>query len=104
MAYWDHYLGPIGDPTSPDASPLRAGDLSELPPALVLTAEFDVLRDEGRAYADRLRAAGVSVSYRQFDGQLHGFLGDPDRYPAAHNALQAIADHLEQHLKVLRAQ
>lgn len=98
LAYWDHYLGPDGDPASPDASALRADDLSALPPAFVLTAECDVLRDEGRAYADRLRAAGVQVSYRQFDGQLHGFLGDPDRYSAADDALQAVAGHLQQHM------
>lgn len=98
LAYWDHYLGPTGDPTSPDASALRASDVSALPPALIVTAEYDVLRDEGRAYAERLAAAGVEVHYRQFDGQLHGFLSDPDRYPAADQALQLVADHLRRRL------
>ena len=102
LVYWDHYLGPDGDPAAPDASPLRANDFSGLPPTLVLTAEYDVLRDEGRAYADRLRAAGVDVSYRCYDGQLHGFVGDPDRYPAADDALRAVADHLHQHLTAPR--
>lgn len=98
LAYWDHYLGPDGDPASPDASALRAADLSALPPALVLTAEHDVLRDEGRTYADRLSAAGVPAEYRQYDGQVHGFLGDPDRYSAADHALQAVANYLRRRL------
>lgn len=97
LAYWDHYLGPDQDPASADASPLRTADLSRLPPALVLTAEYDVLRDEGRAYVERLRDAGVAAGYRQYDGQLHGFVGDPDRYPAADDALRVVARHLARH-------
>lgn len=97
LTYWDHYLGPGDDPSSPDASPLRAADLSGLPPAYVLTAEYDVLRDEGRAYADRLHAAGVPVTYRQQAGHLHGFLGDLSRYDAADDALHHLAAYLRQH-------
>ena len=89
--YWDHYLGPDGDPASADASPMRAASLAGLPPAYVLTVEYDVLRDEGEAYAERLRAAGVPVQHRRWDGHLHGFLGDPDAYVDAEPALEEVA-------------
>jgi acetyl esterase len=65
-------------------------DVAGLPPAYVLTVGYDVLRDEGRAYADRLAAAGVPVRHRRWDGHLHGFLGDPDTYDDAEPALAEI--------------
>jgi acetyl esterase len=91
LSYWDHYLGPDGDPASPDASPMRAASLAGLPPAYVLTVEYDVLRDEGEAYARALRAAGVPVRHRRWDGHLHGFLGDPSTFSDAEPALAEIA-------------
>lgn len=68
-----HYLTPGTDPADPRVSPLRAGDLSGLPRTLVHTAEFDPLRDEGRAYADLLTEAGVETGYTCHPGMIHLF-------------------------------
>ena len=70
--YWKLYLDGA-DGFQADTSPLRADDLAGLPPTFVLTAEFDVLRDEGEAFVKRLREAGVEVTHRRFDGTIHGF-------------------------------
>ena len=70
--YWNLYLDGA-DAFQPDASPLHADDLAGLPPTFVLTSEFDVLRDEGEAMADKLREAGVDVTHRRYDGTIHGF-------------------------------
>ena len=69
----DHYLRDEADRLDWRAAPLRAEDCSGLPPALVLTAQCDVLHDEGEAYAQRLRAAGVDVDHRDCEGMIHGF-------------------------------
>ncbi len=70
---WDHYIPESSRRTEPDASPLHAGILSGLPPAIVLTAEHDVLRDEGEAYAARLQEVNVPTDLQQYAGQMHGF-------------------------------
>lgn len=73
---WNHYLAEVGDGNCPLASPLRATTLAGLPPAIVITAEFDLLRDEADAYAARLRADGVTVELVRYDSQIHGFFGN----------------------------
>jgi acetyl esterase/lipase len=70
-----YYLGADGDPMHPRVSPLRAAEVTNLPPTCIHTAEFDPLRDEGAAYAERLREAGVKTTYRCHSGMIHLFYG-----------------------------
>ena len=72
--FWGHYLTDPSEGAHPHASPLRAPDLSGLPPALVVTAEYDPLRDEGEFYAEKLRAAGVPTHTTRYEGVNHGFM------------------------------
>ncbi len=83
-----HYLGEAPDLEDPRHSPML-GDLAGVAPALVLTAEYDPLRDEGEAYADRLEQAGVPVERVRYDGLVHGFI---DMTPASTGAEAAMAD------------
>jgi acetyl esterase len=92
--FWDHYAPDPASRRDPDASPLQATDLSGLPPAIVLTAEHDVLRQEGEAYADRLRAAGVPVTQQRLAGQMHGFFPMVGILPGSAEAIGFLADEL----------
>jgi acetyl esterase len=82
------------DPADWRISPLHAPDLSEVAPAVVLTAEFDPLRDEGRAYAARLEGAGVPVVRLEYDGLIHGFFGLSAAFDASRDALARISAEL----------
>jgi acetyl esterase len=86
--FWSHYLPAEADGRHPYASPLRAADLSGLPPAFVMTAEYDPLRDEGEAYVQRQRAAGVPVQHKCYAGMVHVFLG-PEANPDMSRQLRA---------------
>ena len=83
----DHYAPHEADRASPLASPLRARDFSKLPPAYVMLGGYDPLHDEGLAYAQKLRAAGVKVTIADFPEMVHCFIYLQTVLPQAHTAL-----------------
>ena len=89
--YYQTYCGDRCDPRDPRVSPIYAQDLSGLPPALIIAAEYDTLRDEAEAYARRLKAAGVATRYICADGMVHGFLQMRGLVPEAQTAAEEIA-------------
>ena len=89
--YFGHYLSNQDEAQDPHVSPLKAPDLSNLPPAMVITAEFDLLRDEGEAYAQRLQEAGVPVIHKRYNGLIHGLFG-PENGIEIEQAIQAQMD------------
>jgi acetyl esterase len=94
--FWGHYLRNDADALDPYAAPLRAGDLSGLAPALVITAEFDPLLSEGEAYASALRDAGVPATLRRYDGMIHGFISMMQFVPQGRQAISEIAAALRE--------
>jgi acetyl esterase len=94
----NHYLANPELASDPRASPLRATDLSGLPPALVFTAGLDPLRDEGQAYAERLSAAGVKTIHREFESLIHGFIGMRGALQGAARAMDEMVTGLRHEL------
>jgi acetyl esterase len=89
--YYRTYIGDQCDPRDPRVSPIYAEDLSGLPPALIIAAEYDTLRDEAEAYAERLKTAGVATHYICAEGMVHGFLEMRGLVPDAQIAAEEIA-------------
>ena len=94
--YWNQYLQDPSDGASPYASPLKAGDLTGLPPTVMALAEFDPLHDEGVRYADRLKESGVHVTLLDVGGVFHGFLSMRDVLPVADLAFRDFAAEVRQ--------
>lgn len=99
--FWAHYLGPDGDRRHPYAAPLRADYVANLPPAMILTAGYDPLRDEALAYAERLEDAGNIVQRKHYEGQIHGFFRCSAMTEDADDALRESARFLGRVWKAL---
>ena len=94
--FMGHYMSPDADPADPRLSPIKTEDLSGLAPAIVVTAGFDPLVDQGECYAKRLKDAGVPVIYRCYDSLAHGFTAFTGAIPAADTASREIAGFVRQ--------
>jgi acetyl esterase len=93
------YLGSTGNENDPYISPIDAKLTSNLPPALIITAQADPLRDEGRNYADKLKRAGVNVEYKEYQGMIHGFVSFYPILLDGRRAFRRTSSFLDQYLK-----
>ena len=92
--FWDHYCPDSASRTQPGASPIHAASHAGLPAALIVTAEFDPLRDEGEAYASALSQAGVEARSIRFDGLVHDFFATAQLFDASRQAFTQVAEIL----------
>ena len=96
--FWQHYVRTQSEGFEPYASPLRADTIADLPPALVITAEYDALRDEGELYAERLERGGIPTQLTRYDGVIHGFVSMFAAVPEGDTAVNQIAGFLKETL------
>ncbi len=96
--FFEQYVSSPEDASHPYLSPYRAEDLSRLPPAYILSAEYDPLRDEAEAYAERLQQSGVQVACERFDGMHHGFIRQTHALKRARVAIDRIGEELRRAL------
>jgi len=97
--FYAHYIPEDADPMDPRLSPIEAKDVTGLPPAYVVTAGFDPLREDGVAYAEKLKAAGVTVAHVDYPTMIHGFLTMQGWIPLASEAIAAAAQAVKEALK-----
>lgn len=97
--YLARYLGDPGEKTDLRASPLRAASLEGLPPALIISGGFDPLRDEAKAYGDRLTLSGVDVVHHEYPGQIHAFVSLTKAIPQGLDATREVADYMRRHFR-----
>jgi acetyl esterase len=92
--YWKQYIRADEDAENPYAAPIRAETLRGLPAALVITAEYDPLRDEGTAYAKRLSESGVPTTHSDYPGMTHGFFSQWHQIDRGRDAIAEVCSHL----------
>ncbi|MCB1110957.1 MAG: alpha/beta hydrolase [Chlamydiia bacterium] len=98
--YRKQYLKGDEDPRHPQISPLYASDFSSLPPAFIVTAEYDPMRDEGESYAKKLKASGVPVTLKRYSGMVHGFFQMAGLLDEARAAIVAVGETLKTHFRI----
>ena len=93
-SFWDHYISTEDDANNPYCSPIRANSFENLPPALIITAQYDPIRDEGEAYGKKLMENGVPTIIRRVEGAIHGFITMP--IPFAYEILEEIGKFIRE--------